>query len=193
VLTRGLLTFAYFAGDAYVPLTLTSVRHTSTTYAGLTLTLATLTWTAAAWLQSRVVNRVGPRVLVATGLSFVLAGLAGLAAVVSPSVPLWVAPAAWAVSGFGIGLAYAPISLTALGWAARGREGEASAALQLSDVLGTALGTGIAGAAIALVHQRGGHPDVGLRIAFAIAGSVAIAGLVVAPRVPAQTARSDPP
>jgi MFS family permease len=184
VLTRGLLTFGFFAGDAYVPLTLTSVRHTSTTFAGLTLTVSTIAWTAGAWVQARAIQHRSSRALIACGLALVLIGLGGMAGLLAPAVPLWTALAAWTVAGFGIGIAYSPISLTALGWARPGGEGRVSASLQLCDVLGTALGTGVAGAAVAIVHQRGGSARLGLGLAYAAAAAVTILGLAVTPRLP---------
>ena len=165
MLIRGLLTFTFFAGDAYVPLTLTSIRHTTPTYAGVTLTVSTVAWTAGSWLQARAIQRRTPRILVAAGLALVLAGLAGMASLLWPAVPVWMALVAWTVAGFGIGLAYSPISLTALGWARSGNEGRVSASVQLCDVLGTALGTGAAGAAVAIVHQHGGPARLGLGLA----------------------------
>jgi MFS family permease len=189
VLVRGLLTFSFFAGDAYVPLTLTSVRHTSTTYAGLTLTVATLTWTSGSWVQARLVNRVGPRPLVGWGLGLTLLGLVGPIAVLWSEVPLWIAPLAWAIAGFGIGIAYSPLSLSALGWATAGQEGRASSAVQLTDLLGTAFGTGTAGAVVAAVAAHGGSRRLGLGVAFALAGAVAAVGVLISPRLPATASR----
>jgi MFS family permease len=187
VLIRGLLTFTFFAGDAYVPLTLTSIRHTSPTYAGVTLTVSTVAWTAGSWVQARAIQRRTPRILVAAGLALVLAGLAGMASLLWPAVPVWMALVAWTVAGLGIGLAYSPISLTALGWARSGNEGRVSASVQLCDVLGIALGTGTAGAAVAIVHQHGGPARLGLGLAFVIAASVGLIALAVAPRLPSTT------
>jgi len=187
VLVRGLLTFAYFAGDAYVPLALTSVRHTSTTFAGLTLTVATVTWTAGSWVQARLASVRGARTLVAGGLMFVVAGIVAMASLLSRSVPLWVAPLAWGVAGFGIGTAYSPTSLIVLGLANPARVGEASAGLQLSDLLGTALGTGVAGAAVAVAHQHRASTRDGLLAAFAAAALVALLALVASRRLPAES------
>jgi hypothetical protein len=83
-----------------------------------------------------------------------------------------------------MGLAYAPLSLTVLHEAPDGQEGRASAGLQLADVLGTALGTGVCGAAVALGHSRGWDRRSGLAVAFGIAFAAAIGGLVLARRVP---------
>ncbi|MGI8491647.1 MAG: MFS transporter, partial [Acidimicrobiales bacterium] len=141
---RGVLTFAFFAADAYVPLSLTSVRHTSTTFAGLTLTASTIAWTAGSWWQAHRLAGAGPRRLVSTGMAVVAAGVIGMATLLVHQVPLAFAPIWWAVAGFGIGMAYSPLSVTTLDAAPPGQEGRASAGLQLADVLGVALGTGIA-------------------------------------------------
>jgi MFS family permease len=45
VLVRGLLTFAFFGADTFVPLAIVAVRHSSTALAGAALTSATLLWT----------------------------------------------------------------------------------------------------------------------------------------------------
>jgi MFS family permease len=183
VLSRGLLTFAFYAGDAYVPLTLTSVRHQSTAFAGLALTAGTMTWTAGAWIQERRVRRWGPRRMVAGGQLLVILALGGLALCLLPAVPPLLVIPAWAVGGLGMGLAYSPISLTALDRAPVGREGWATSAVQLTDVLGTALGAGMAGAAVAL-GQRHGEVRVGLAVAFALAATVGLVGMAVSPRLP---------
>lgn len=150
VLLRGLLTWAFFAADAYVPLAFVEVRGTSVATAGLVLTASTVTWTAGAWIQERLVGRAGVRRLVGAGFVTVLAGLAITAIVLLPAAPLAVGIVGWGVTGLGMGLAYAPLTLAVLREALPGQVGSASSALQLSDVLGTALGSGLGGALIAL-------------------------------------------
>ncbi len=49
ILTRGLLTFAFFGTDTFVTLAVVTVRHRSVAFAGVALTCATLTWTLGAW------------------------------------------------------------------------------------------------------------------------------------------------
>jgi MFS family permease len=99
------------------------------------------------------------------------------------------APVFWAIAGLGIGVAYAPTTLTALGWSNPGQEGRASAAVQLTDVLGTALGTGTAGAAVAIATQHGHGPERGLAFGFGSAALVAVVGLLLSPRLPTRTTR----
>jgi hypothetical protein len=53
-------------------------------------------------------------------------------------------------------------------------------------LLGTAFGTGVAGAAVAAVHQRHGDPRLGLGIAFALAASVGVMGVLITPRIPSE-------
>jgi len=149
VLTRGALTFAFFAGDAFVPFALTSLKGASAAVAGLALTAAAVVWTVGSWTQERLIFRVGPRRLVRIGLG-VLAGAAILMAIsLLPAVPVAVSVLTWGLAGLGIGLAYSPLSVTALSEAEPGREGAATSSLQLCDMLGTALGTGVAGAVVA--------------------------------------------
>ncbi|MBO0747098.1 MAG: hypothetical protein J2O47_02040, partial [Acidimicrobiaceae bacterium] len=117
------------------------------------------------------------------------AGLGGLAACLVPAVPPWVAVLAWGLAAFGMGLAYSPLSLTALDLAPPGREGWATSAVQLNDVLGTGLGAGVAGAAVAL-GQRLGDVRLGLLDALAVAAAVGMAGVAASRGVPS-TLRGD--
>jgi MFS family permease len=183
IAARGILTFAFFGTDAYVSLAVTDVRHQPTWVAGLALTGATLAWTAGAWVQQRLVVQRGPRWLVRRGFAVIAVGIGLLAASLGP-VPVAAVVAAWTVGGLGMGLSYAPISVTVLGTAAPGQEGRASASLQLTDVLGVALGTGLAGVFVALGEGRGWATGSSLTIAFAVTLAVALGGVVAAGRLP---------
>jgi MFS family permease len=191
ILSRGLVTFAFFGADAYVTLTITTVRGHSTLVAGAVVTASTLAWTVGAWIQARLNERWEGARLVRTGLVLILLGTAGMAWQLRPGVPVWEAFVAWSVAGLGMGLAYAPISLMMLRAAPPGREGWASASLNLADVLGIALGVGIGGAAVAAV-SRGTRPVAGgVLIAFAVAGLAAALALVIAGRLPGSLARTE--
>jgi len=190
ILSRGLLTFAFFGADAYVTLAVTAVRHRSPVVAGIAVTGATLTWTAGAWVQARLSDTWEGRRLVRTGLVIVLAGIAGMILVLQPGVPVAVGLAAWTVAGLGMGLAYAPLSLMMLREAPAGREGRASASLNLADVLGTAIGIGVGGAAVAAGAGR--DLPLGIAAAFAVAAAVAAVALALTRRLPAGTTSSPP-
>src|SRR5215217_7485424 len=187
VLSRGLLTFAFFGADTYVPLAITSVRGRSTAVASLAVTAATLAWTAGAWVQERRAADWPGRRLIRAGLLIVVAGIACQAAALFPAVPLAVGVAGWAVGGFGIGLAYSPISLIVLGEAPSGQEGAASASLQLCENLGVALGAGLGGVLVAAGAAAGWLPRAGIAGAFAVAAAVALLAAVLARRIPRRT------
>ena len=191
IASRGLLTFTFFGADAYVTLAITVVRHHSTVTAGLAVTGATVAWTAGAWVQARLSDTWEGRRLVRAGLVFVLAGIAGMVLLLRPDVPVAEGIAAWTVAGLGMGLAYAPLSLLMLKEAPPGHEGQASASLNLADVLGTAIGIGAGGAAVAAEPGRNLH--LGIAAAFAIAAAVGIGALVVTRRLPAGTSSAPPP
>jgi MFS family permease len=181
---RGILTFAFFGADAYVSLALTDARDQPTWVAGLALTGATLAWTAGAWVQQRLVGERGPAWLVRWGFALLGVGIAGLLLALDPSVPVPVAVAAWTVAGLGMGLAYAPISVTVLGTAAPGQEGSASASLQLTDVLGVSLGTGLGGVFVSLGDGRGWDTSSSLTLALVVTLAVAAGGVLAASRLP---------
>ena len=69
VLMRGIITFAFFAVDAYVALALVEWRGLSAAEAGISLTAATLTWTAGSWIQARLSSRYPPERFVRAGLA----------------------------------------------------------------------------------------------------------------------------
>jgi MFS family permease len=188
ILSRGLLTFAFFGADAYVTLAFTTVLHHSTTTTGLFITLPTLTWTAGSWLQARQNERREGRGFIRAGLVLLLAGIAGMAISLRPGVSVAVAFLAWSVAGLGMGLAYAPTSLLMLREATADRTGWASASLNLADVLGTALGTGLGGGALVLASNQGWPLSTGVSLAFAIAAAGGLVGLSVTRRLPMQRA-----
>ena len=190
VLLRGALTFAFFGVDAYVALTLIDWRGIGAGEAGITLTAATLAWTAGSWIQARGAARWGSAAFVRVGFAVVAIGIASFAAVLSPAVPVLVAIPTFATAGFGMGLAYAPLSLIVLREAPAAEQGAATAALSLSDVLGTALGTGISGAIVAAGLRSAGSMGSGLAPIFVVDVLVATAGTFAAVRLSVPTTGS---
>jgi len=191
VATMAILGFVYFGTEVFVPLGLTEVRGLAATLAGLPLTVAALAWTAGSWLQDREATRRSHRALVGGGLAAILIGVAGVASVLSPAVPTWLTGVAWGVASFGMGVAYSTATLVILERASPGREGEASAALQLASMLGTALGTGVGGALLNAVTRRGLALPAGIAAVDAVMAAVAVMGLVISMRIP-KGAREEP-
>ena len=188
VLSRGILTFAFFTPDIFVPLTVTTIRGESVVLSGLALTAGTLAWTTGAWIQERTVFRVGAARLVRDGFLVLALGIAGMVLVLTGGPPAWLCIPAWGIAGLGIGMAYSSISLTVLRHAPAGSEGAAASSMQLADILGNALGTGIGAVAVAAAVASFGSAVVGVAIADGLACALAIAGVFLASRLRAPNA-----
>lgn len=184
VALRGLLTFSFFAADAYLPLTVTGIRGAPTLLTGAALTAGTLAWAAGSWIQERQVGRLGPQVLVRRGLVILAVGVGSLVLVTVPAVPAATAVVLAGVAGLGIGQAYAPLSLSVLASAPPGGQGAATAALQVSDVLGVALGTGAAGALVAFGDTAGWPEGRAVGLVFCLAAAVGLGAAALAGRLP---------
>lgn len=151
--SMALLNLAFFGVDVFVPLALVEVRGMPLPYASLALTLATLAWSGGSWVQARLANRVSRRAMTRIGLCFVALAFALTIAILFPTVPTPVGIVGWGFAGLGMGLAFTTLSLAMLELAEPGQEGEASASLNLANVLGSGFGAGIGGALIALLQQ----------------------------------------
>lgn len=183
VLLRGIVTFAFFAIDAYVALLLVEVRGWSAAGAGIALTAATVAWTAGSWTQARLSGRFAHEWFVRVGFPVVGLGVAGLGLILFEAVPSWLAVPIFALGGYGMGLTYAQFALIVLRDVPHDSQGEVTAALTLSDALGTVFGTSAAAAFIAAAVRAGMGPAPGLAAAI-ISGTVAAAvGWAIAPRL----------
>ena len=195
VLLRGILTFGFFTGDAYIPLLLQTWRATPATLTGLVFTATTLAWSAGTWLQARRIDRDGPRRFIALGFGIVAAGALLTIPAVLAGVPPEITIVTWALAGVGMGFAYSALTLVVLRESPPAEQGAASSALQLSDILGTALGAGVGGA-ITAVGERSGHDGLGpaLGVVFLVALVVSVAGLVASGRIgrPGDLRRTEP-
>ena len=79
---------------------------------------------------------------------------------------------------------YSAVTLVVLRNAAPTEQGSASSALQLSDILGTALGAGLAGAITAFGTRTGGDAlGWALAAVFGMSAIAAFLGLLASPRV----------
>jgi MFS family permease len=193
ILGRGLLTFSFFGADAFVTFAVVVVEHHSTTVASVVVTASTLTWTAGAWLQARLMESREGRSLVRAGLVLLLAGIAAMALSLHHAVSVAMPAGAWALAGLGIGLAYSPGSLMMMREVPAGREGWGSASLYLAEVVGIAFGTGACGAVVLAAERAGWAPSGALAAAFALAAAGAAAALALSGRLPSLAASARAP
>lgn len=173
-----LLVFAFFGTEAFVPLALIEIHGLSPLQAGLTLTGAALCWTSGAHLQASLVSRFGMRALGLLGAACVLVAIAAMAAMLDPATPVAVAFAAWALSGFGMGLAYLTATASAMAHTPAGREGSTSTALGIADAVAISIATGLGGAVIAAGERA--TLETRLPLAWIWGGMALVACLAVA-------------
>jgi predicted MFS family arabinose efflux permease len=177
-----LLSMAFTAMDNYVPLMLTHVRGMSVTAAGVTISVAALTWALGSWWQSHAVGRRSYGWPVSVGAMIFLVGL-GFTVWVLHGSPLWLILIAWMAAGFGMGTAFPVIPLAVMAGADEGAEARELSPTLLMDTLGIAVGAGVAGAVIARTSEAGMSLVTGLTIAFAIAAVAGVTMAALAPRI----------
>ncbi|MEJ7722222.1 MAG: hypothetical protein WKF58_18145 [Ilumatobacteraceae bacterium] len=156
---------------------------TSTASGSIAVTTSTLGWTTASWIQERFVARAGGRMLIRAGFALLALGIAGVALTAAfADVPVWVIHLSWGIGGLGMGLSYSVHSQLTLALSPESRLGWHTAALQLSDNLGIALGAGLTGAAVTFTDGRDLATGSGVALSLLIPASVAAVGLCVASR-----------
>jgi EmrB/QacA subfamily drug resistance transporter len=97
----------------------------------------------ASGISSKLVERLAPRILAVPGLVLAAVGMAWLSRLgVDPSYAVDIMPALFLTS-FGLGLAFVPLTLTAVHQVAEGRAGVASALVNMAQQIGAALGLAV--------------------------------------------------
>ncbi|WP_106188173.1 MFS transporter [Umezawaea tangerina] len=147
VLARGMLAGSFFATEAFIPLTLTSVHGYSPLASGLPLTLSALGWSTASMWQSRRPD-IPRGTLVRWGFVLNATGIAGVTLIAPTWGPAWATAPLWAVAGSGMGLAMSSVSVLVLASSTDADRGFNSSAVQISDMLGSALLVGLGGVVV---------------------------------------------
>ena len=178
--------FAFLGAEAFVPLAVVEIRGGSAALGGLALTTSAVTWAAGSWIQARGAGAGVRRVMMAGGAVLIAAGIATMATVLLPGMPVVMAAIGWAIAGLGMGLTYSTAALVTLETAAPGEEGFSSSALQLMFTLGTALGAGVGGAVVAIADAGVIGLAPALAIVYGITAAAALLAALVTQRVPAR-------
>ncbi len=184
---RFMQTVALFSVDVFLPLTVTRLQGASPTEAGLSLTSAALTWAGGSWLYARLAKRFARTNILAAGMATVAVGIAVAAGSFVAGVGISAAIVGWAFAGLGMGLSYSAVTLVVLECSSDAEQGRNSAALSLFDTLGIAVGTGLAGAGVAVADSAGWSPAAGLRPAFVIGGVATLGAILLARRLASLT------
>lgn len=152
IASRGFFVACYNATESYVVLALTEVKMLPADLAGLIVAAGALSWSTAAWLQSKLDakdNGYGRKKRVSVGLGFMITGVIMVILAVGLSEGgIIFAVISQLFTGFGIGLAHPTTGAIALQHAKSGEEGEISASLQFTDAFSPGLSIGIGGTLI---------------------------------------------
>jgi MFS family permease len=191
VLTRALLSFAFFGTEAFIPRGAGELRGASPTEAGLALSAGALGWIGASWWQAQLEARHGPaaRALrLRAGLMLVACAIALVAVTLLSAQPFALLPLAWALGGAGVGLSYSAGGLLCLAAAPSGREGEVTGQLQLAEALCTAAAAGLGGALLWALGRAQFSPRQAHAVVFGTTFTAALLGVMIAGRSATPTA-----
>lgn len=171
-----LLMFGFYGADAFLPLGLIEIHELTAFVAGIVLTVAAVSWSGAAFLQSRLSTSVSPRTLSVAGSLVVAVSILCLTVLLIDGVPYWWGFVIWTVSGFGIGIVYNTVATAAMAHTIKGKEGVTSVAIGLVEGISIALVAGMGGAILNGVERQGQSLGFGIGIIWVICAVVVAAG-----------------
>jgi MFS family permease len=171
VLTRGMLSGAFFGTQVYLPLLLTGEPYVLTTsMAGLVLTLGGVSWAIASQVQGRNPVRLTNEVCLRIGLALLGAAIAGSLLATLLQLPPVAFMVAWVFAGAGMGIMYPRTTVMGLQSSTTQNQGFISSAMTVSDALGGAVSIALTAIAYAVLVPMG--PVA------AVAGAIAVALVV---------------
>lgn len=183
VMMRGLLAGTFFAGEAFVPLALQTVRGVSTAQAGLILTVGAVGWAVGSQAQGRLYGRVPRSALVQAGAVLSAVCMLTMPLAMLGSVPWWTAGISWFLGASGMGLCFGAIATLTLELSEPQDQGINSAALQVCDSVGSVLFIGIAGAIYAAAVAADAVTGWTFAEIWLVMGVVAAVGAFLATRI----------
>ncbi|MFI7221813.1 MFS transporter [Nonomuraea angiospora] len=180
VLMRGLFSAAFFGVNSFIPLALQEVKSFDLKLAGIALTTGALGWSTGSYLQSRREGEAYKRIRLGAGC--VTASILICMLCVVPGVTGWVAVPAWIVAGFGMGFGMTTVSVTALRQSPVNEQGANSAALSVTDMLGSALAIGVGGALVNLIGHAPDEIATGFVVISLLMAAIGLAATLLAGR-----------
>lgn len=184
-----LLIFGFFGVDTFFPLALIEVHGLTAFVAGIVISVASLSWSGAAFVQSRLSVSVSPRDLCVSGMVFATIAIALLTLLLIDGVPYWWGFVFWAAAGAGIGIVYNTVATSAMAHTMKGKEGATSVAIGLTEGISISLVAGMGGAILNGVERQGETLALGIGITWVICAFVLAAGGLVSYRYMESTVR----
>ncbi|MBO1032104.1 MFS transporter [Tessaracoccus sp. SD287] len=179
---RAMQAGGFFAAEAFLPLSLVETREMSLFRAGLMLTIGSIGWTVGSWLQAQPWLALRRDQLIQLGALFSLLGVAGIVVGTWGGLSVVFIGAGWTVGGLGMGLSNASGSLAVMQLSEPARLGRNTSSLQVSEALGNAMFTGLAGAVYANLRTDA-DPVHTFGWVFTTVTLVSLVALVIAMRI----------
>lgn len=179
ILTRGLASAAFLGTEVYLPYLFIARYNFTPALAGLTLTFGAVAWALASAVQGRMGSRLEHALAIRLGSMFILAATLLVLLTALLHWPAAIAVIGWTVGGAGMGFMYPRLSVMTLSLSSAQNQGFNSSAMSIADSLGAALALAITGI-IFTALATAGLSFVGV---FGLAVGIAIASVVIAPRV----------
>lgn len=188
--TRGLMSAAFFCGQAYIVLVLQQRWDLSAGQAGIALTVVGVVWASASQLQARLRNHLtSERAMLIGTLMLLGAGLLMWVVVWQHWSP-WLAGGAFVIAGAGMGLGFTRTGVAMLAASSDADRGFNSSALSIADSLGAALALSLCGIGFTAATAAGRDPFLAV---FGVGILCAVGAVVTAARTPCQPAATDSP
>lgn len=179
---RALQAGGFFAAEAFLPLSLVETREMSLFRAGLMLTVGSLGWTLGSWLQAQSWLMLRRDQLIQLGAMFSLLGVVCIVLGTWAGLSVVFIGAGWTIGGLGMGLSNASGSLAVMQLSEPAQLGRNTSSLQVSEALGNAMFTGVAGAVYANLRM-GADTVHTFGWVFASVTLVSLLALVIAMRI----------
>ena len=179
---RAMQAGGFFAAEAFLPLSLVESRDMSLFRAGLMLTVGSIGWTLGSWVQARPWLKLRRDQLIQVGALCSLIGVVCIAAGTWLDLSVFFIGAGWTIGGLGMGLANASGSLAVMQLSEPAQLGRNTSSLQVSEALGNAMFTGLAGAVYANLRTSA-DPVHTFGWVFATVTVVSVLALVLSMRI----------
>ena len=177
--TRGLMSAAFFCGQAYIVLVLQLRWGLTTGRAGLALTVVGIVWATASQLQARLGRRLTSERAMLIGTAMLLMANVALWVAVLLDLSPVVAGGAFVLAGAGMGLGFTRTGVAMLAASTDRDRGFNSSALTIADSIGAALALSLCGIAYAAAERADLDPFLAV---FGIAVVAAVGALGTASR-----------
>ena len=177
------VTFAMMSQFFFLALYLQDILGLSPLEAGVRFLPATLMIVTVAPIAGRLTDRVGPRWLIAVGLTMVSGALYWLTTIHVGTTYADIWPS-FVLMGFGMALVMSPMSTAAMNAVSVSKAGVASGILSMNRMIGGTLGIAVLGAVFQAIAPAGTHDPAKFIDAFStamwVATGVTIAGAITA-------------